>query len=122
MSLQANEAEHFSRGLQAIIYLFFFFFFGNKGLPRFLCRLSLVAASEGYSSLWRSGFSLQWLLCCRAQAPGAWASVAAALEFTSCGVWVLGRSGFNRRGIQAEKLWLVALEHAGFISCGTRAE
>ena len=30
-----------------------------------LCRLSLVVASGGYSSLWYSGFSLQWLLLLR---------------------------------------------------------
>ena len=39
------------------------------------CRLSLVAASGGYSSLQCSGFSLQWLPLCRAQALGTQASV-----------------------------------------------
>ena len=29
------------------------------------CRLSLVAAREGYSSVWYMGFSLRWLLLLR---------------------------------------------------------
>ena len=41
-------------------------------------RLSLVAASGGYSSLQRSGFSLRRFSCCGAQAPGSRASVVAA--------------------------------------------
>ena len=100
MSLLANEAEHFSRGLQTIIYLFFFF--AALGLPCFLCRLSLVAASEGHSSSWCTGFSLQRLLLLRSRA-----SVVAALQLSSYGVWVLGHSGFNSCGVHAEKLWLV---------------
>ena len=37
-------------------------------------RLSLVVASGGYSMLRCVGFSLRWLLCCRARALGARAS------------------------------------------------
>ena len=47
--------------------------------------LSLVAASEGYSLLWCAGFSLQWLLCCGAQALGTRAAVVAAHGLSSCG-------------------------------------
>ena len=39
-----------------------FFFWAALGLRCFLCRLSLVAVSRGYSSLQYVGFSLQWLL------------------------------------------------------------
>ena len=35
---------------------------------------ALVAGSRGYSLLPCTGFSLLWLLCCRAQALGVWAS------------------------------------------------
>ena len=34
-------------------------------------RLSLVATSQGYSTLQCAGFSLRWLICCGAQALGA---------------------------------------------------
>ena len=101
----ADEAEHFSRGLQTIIYLFFFF--AALSLPCFLCRLSPVAASEGYSSCGAQASHCSGFSCCRAQALGSWASAGAALELSSCGVWVRGRSGFNSCSIQAEKLWLV---------------
>ena len=42
--------------------------------------LSLVAASWGYSLLWRTGFSLPWLLLLR--------SMGSRLAgFSSCGMW-----------------------------------
>ena len=48
------------------------------------CRLSLVVASRGYSSLrcvaYCRGFS-----CCGARALGAWASVVVARGLSSCG-------------------------------------
>ena len=105
MCLLADEAEHFFRGLQTIIYLFFFL--QHWAFLAFLCRLSPVAASEGYSSCGARASHCGGFSCCRAQALGAWASAVAALKLRSCGVWVLGRSGFNSCGIQAEKLWLV---------------
>ena len=40
-------------------------------------RLSLLAASAGYSSLWCSGFLLWWLLLLGAQALGTRASAVA---------------------------------------------
>ena len=48
------------------------------------CRLSLVAASGGYSLLWCVGFSLWWLLFCGAWALGTRASVVVALGLSSC--------------------------------------
>ena len=43
-------------------------------------------ATLGYGC---TGFLLQWLLCCRAQALGVWASVVAARGLSSRGSWVL---------------------------------
>ena len=40
-------------------------------------RLSLVAASRGYSSLWCAGFSLQWLLL-------LWSTGSRRVGFSSC--------------------------------------
>ena len=54
-------------------------------------RLSLVAASRGYSSLWCAGFSLRWLLLCGARALGARASVVVARGLSSCGSRALER-------------------------------
>ena len=66
------------------------------------CRLSLVVASWGYSSLWCAGFSLRWLLLLQ--------SVGSRYAgISSCGMW-------------AQELWhtgLVAPWHAG--SSRTRA-
>ena len=47
------------------INLFYLFIFGCVGSSLLLCRLSLVVASRGYSSLRRLGFSLWWLLLLR---------------------------------------------------------
>ena len=44
--------------LNLFIYLFIFGCVGSS----LLCGLSIVGASRGYSSLWCTGFSLQWLL------------------------------------------------------------
>ena len=49
-------------------------------------RLSLVAVSGGYSSLWCVGFS-----CCGAQVLGALASLVVACGLSSCGSWALER-------------------------------
>ena len=64
-------------------------------------RLSLVAASRGYSLLQLTGFSLQWLFCCcKTQAVGIQASVVAVPGLSSC-------------SSQAPECWLS--------TCGTRA-
>ena len=41
-----------------IYYLFYFWLWGVSVA---VCRLSLVAVSGAYTSLWYMGFSLQWL-------------------------------------------------------------
>ena len=41
-----------------------------------VCRLSLVAASRGYSSLWCPGFSLWWLLL--------WSTGSRHTSFSNC--------------------------------------
>ena len=66
-----------------------------------VCRLSLVAASRGYSSLRCMGFSCSGFSCGGAQALGTRASVVAAHGLSSCG---------SR-----------ALEHR-LASCGTQAQ
>ena len=50
------------------------------------CTAFLVAVSGGYSLVAFLGFSLQWLLLCRA--------------------WVLGLSGFSSYDTQTQQLWL----------------
>ena len=59
-----------------------------------VCRLSLVAASGGYSSLWCAGFSLRWLLLLRSMGSrhvGFSSCGLRALEsrLSSCGAWAL---------------------------------
>ena len=72
---------------------FLFFFFFNKSIYLFifgclgsslLRRLSLVVVSRGYSSLWREGFSLQWLLLLRSMG-------SRRAGFSSCGTRALER-------------------------------
>ena len=61
-------------------------------------RLSLVAASGGYSSLRCMGFSLLWLLLFGAQALGTQALVVEARELSSCGsrgMWALPGPGLK---------------------------
>ena len=65
------------------------------------CRLSLVAASGGYSSLQCSGFSLRWVLLLRSIGSRHTGSVVAVCRLSSCGSW--------------------ALEHR-LSSCGTQAQ
>ena len=46
----------------SVLSSFFFFNFWLRWVFVAVCRLSLVAASRVYSSLWCAGFSLWWLL------------------------------------------------------------
>ena len=78
--------------------IFFFFFLINFLIYFWLCwvfvaarRLSLAAASGGYSSLRCAGFSLRWLLLSRSTALGARASVVVARGLSSCGSRALER-------------------------------
>ena len=62
---------------------FIYLFLAVLGFHCCACRLSLVAASRGYSSLCCVGFSLWWFSCCRAWALGTWASVVVAHGLSS---------------------------------------
>ena len=55
------------------------------------CRLPLVAASGGYSSLRCTGFSLRWLLLLRSMGSRHASSVVVAHGLNSCGTWALER-------------------------------
>ena len=66
-------------------YLFIYLFiFGCIGSSLLRVGFSLVAASGGYSSLWCTGFSLQWLLL-------LWSMGSRSVGFSSCGSWALER-------------------------------
>ena len=54
-------------------------------------RLSLVAASGGYSSLQCVGFSMQWLLLLWSMGSRHVGSVVVARRLSSCGSWALER-------------------------------
>ena len=92
----------------------FIFYFWLHWVFVAACRLSLVAVSGGYSSLWCAGFSLQWLLL-------LWSTGSMHADFSSCGtraqqLWLTGSR------VQAQQLWcmgLAALKHVG--SSQTRA-
>ena len=65
-------------------FIFYFFinlflFLATLGL-RCCARASLVAVSQGYSSLWYAGFSLWWLLLLRSTG-------SRHAGFSSCGMW-----------------------------------
>ena len=64
--------------------LFIYLFMAVLGLVA-ARRLSLVAVSRGYSSLWCVGFSLQWLLL-------LWSTGSRYADFSSCGSQALERS------------------------------
>ena len=86
-SLRASEMFLF-------IYLFIYWLYRVFLVGR---RLSLVAASGGYSSLWYVGFSLQWLLL-------LWSIGSRHMGFSSCRTqtqqfWPLGFSCFVACGI-----------------------
>ena len=72
----ASTGAACSHGVGAMLGLSFSIFFFNKSIYLFifgclgsslLCSLSLVVVSRGYSSLWRVGFSLWWLLLLRSK-------------------------------------------------------
>ena len=51
--------------------------------------LSLVVVSGGYSSLWCTGFLLQWLVLLWSKDSGTRASIVAAHKLSSCGTRAL---------------------------------
>ena len=61
-------------------FLLLFFYFWLRWVFIAMCRLSLVAASGGCSSLWCTGFSSQWLLL-------LWSTGPRRAGFSSCGTW-----------------------------------
>ena len=67
-----------------VVLFTFFFFFWLRWVFVAASGLSLVAASEGYSSLRRTGFSLRWLLLL--QNTGS-----RHMAFSSCGMQALER-------------------------------
>ena len=74
-------------GLFLLLLLLFYFWLHQVFVAAH--GLSLVAASRGYSLLWYTGFSWQWLLLCGAQALGTQASVVAVHRVISCGTQAL---------------------------------
>ena len=71
--------------LHFILFIFYkFIYFWLRWVFVAACRLSLVAASRGYSSLWCTGFSLQWLLLLRSMG-------SRCAGFSSCGSRALER-------------------------------
>ena len=71
-----------SRSLESYFFKFYFIYFFYFWLCWVFvaeCRLSLIVASGGYSSLWCAGFSLQWLLLLRSMG-------SRRVGFSSCGV------------------------------------
>ena len=108
---------YFNRNLFLLfIYLFILFIdFWLCWVFVAACGLSLVAASGGYSLLWCTGFSLQWLLL-------LWSTGSRHTGFSSCStraqqLWLTGSRA------EAQQLWhtgLVVPQHVG--SSRTRAQ
>ena len=67
------------------IYFLLFIYFWLFWVFFAVHRLSLVAASGGYSSLWCVGFSLWWLLLLRSVGSRHAGSVVVAHGLSSCG-------------------------------------
>ena len=76
-----------------MVFRLFFGFFWLHWVFVTVCRLSLVVASGGYSSLWCAGFSLRWLLLLRSTG-------SRRAGFNSCSSQALERR-LSSRGTQA---------------------
>ena len=72
--------------IQLVYFYFLFYFlfkfilfihFSLRWIFVAVSRLSVVAVSGGYSSLWCAGFSLRWLLL-------LWSTVSRCVGFSSC--------------------------------------
>ena len=90
------------------LFILFVYFWGLCWVFVAARRLSLVAASRGYSLLRCSGFLLQWFLLLRSVG-------SRRAGFSSCGTWA---SAVVARGLSS--CGLQALERR-LSSCGTRA-
>ena len=78
---QVVEGKKMMCFLTFSVFFLNFFIYLLFGAALGLCCcvwLSLVVASGGYSSLWRVGFSLWWLLL-------LWSSGSRRVSFSSCG-------------------------------------
>ena len=121
-SLQSTEQSSlcYTVGSYQLSILFYFLvdlfiYFWLRWVFVAACRLSLVAASGGYSSLRYAGFSLQWLLLLRSMG-------SRHAGFSSCGMWAqqLWLTGFRAQAQQLWRMGLVAPQHVG--SSQTRAQ
>ena len=94
---------YYSFSLGFIFFNFYLFTFGHAA-SSLLCRLSLVAASRGYSLLWCSDFSLQGLLLLWSVGLGraclsSCSSQALEHRLSSCHAWAsLLRSTWDHPG------------------------
>ena len=75
---------------QILSYLFIYFWLHWVFVA--VCRLSLVAASRGYSSLWCTGFSLWWLLLLQSMGSrfvgfSSCGSLVLECRLSNCGAW-----------------------------------
>ena len=96
-------------------FIYFIYLFLAALVLRCCVRLSLVVASEGYSSLRCAGFLLQWLLLLRSTG-------SRCVGFSSCGMRAQQLQLMGSRE-QAQQLWrtgLVTPRHVG--SSQTRAQ
>ena len=82
------------------LFIIYLFIFGCVGSSLLRTGFLLVAASRGYSSLWCTGFSLQWLLLL--QSTGS-----RRAGFSSCGSWALELrlSSFGARAWLLRSMW-----------------
>ena len=81
------------------------------GLRCFLCRLSLVAVSRGYSPLQYVGFSLQWFLLLWSMGFRQVGSVVVAHELRGCGAQALLLRGmWDLPGPRIEPMSLVLVK------------
>ena len=109
-----------AKGYESLSFSFFFLinlfvlfiYFWLRWVFVATCRLSQVAASRGYSSLWCTGFLLQWLLVAEhgLQAHGLQQLWLAGSRAQAQQLWLTGSRA------QAQQLWrmgLVAPWHVG---------
>ena len=87
--------------------LFIIIFFWLRWVFVAVRRFSLVAASGGYSSLWCTCFSLQWLLLLRSTGSRRTGFSSCGAGLSSCGSWALERrlSSCGARAQLLRSMW-----------------
>ena len=85
-------------GLLIFCWGFFFLFFWLCRIFFAACEFSLVAESGGFSSLWCTGFSLQWLLL-------EWSTGSRHPDSSSCSMWAQGLWCVGSRVHGLQQLW-----------------